>query len=206
MFGDPVLNDKNWSIQNLNELTDVRDGTHDSPKYFDFGYPFITSKNLINGTIDFSSCQYICKKDYLHFNDRSCVDDGDILMPMIGTIGGAVIVKKDREFAIKNVALIKFNKNKPINRIFVLNILNSNSMNRYFDSIKNGGTQNFISLSTIRKLQFIIPPIELQNDFASFAEQIDKLKFIYHSKYFLCDNLTLFSSTIAYSRVVSILA
>ena len=49
-------------------------------------------------------------------------------------------------------------------------------------------------------------PIELQNQFASFVEQIDKLKFVDYSKYFLCDIFTLFSSTIAYSSVVSILA
>ena len=186
MFDDPISNDKCWLTKDLNEITDVRDGTHDSPKYRDSGYPFVTSKNLINGKIDFSTCQLISEEDYLHFNDRSCVDDGDILMPMIGTIGGAIMVKKDREFAIKNVALIKFNKdNSIINRTFILNILNSDSMNEYFNNIKKGGTQNFISLGLIRKIPIIVPPIELQNEFASFVEQIDKSKFIYYSKYFL---------------------
>ena len=147
MFGDPISNEKRWEVKELNEVTDVRDGTHDSPKYYDSGYPFVTSKNLINGGIDFSTCQLICEDDYLHFNDRSRVDDGDILMPMIGTIGGAIIVNKDRDFAIKNVALIKFNKNnKIVNRTFVHNILNSDSMNEYFNHVKKGGTQNFISL------------------------------------------------------------
>ena len=177
MFGDPILNDKDWQIKDLNEITDVRDGTHDSPKYYDDGYPFVTSKNLVNGKIDFSSCQLICEEDYLHFNERSCVDDGDILMPMIGTIGGAIIVKKDRDFAIKNVALIKFNKdNSIINRTFILNILNSDSMNEYFNNVKKGGTQNFISLGLIRKIPTVVPPIELQNEFDSFVEQIDQTK------------------------------
>ena len=179
MFGDPVDNDKQWNVKTLNEITDVRDGTHDSPKYVDKGYPFVTSKNLINGTIDFSTCQLITEKDYLHFNDRSCVDDGDILMPMIGTIGGAIIVNKDRDFAIKNVALVKFTKNNNlVNRQFILNILNSDSMNDYFSNTKKGGTQKFISLGEIRKIPVILPPIDLQNKFASFVEQIDKSKFI----------------------------
>ena len=178
MFGDPISNEKRWEVKELNEVTDVRDGTHDSPKYYDSGYPFVTSKNLINGGIDFSTCQLICEDDYLHFNDRSRVDDGDILMPMIGTIGGAIIVNKDRDFAIKNVALIKFNKNnKIVNRTFVHNILNSDSMNEYFNHVKKGGTQNFISLGLIRKIPTILPPIELQNKYADFVQQIDKSKY-----------------------------
>lgn len=178
MFGDAIQNEKKWAVKKLNDITDVRDGTHDSPKYYDKGYPFVTSKNLINGEIDFSSCQFICEEDYLHFNDRSCVDDGDILMPMIGTIGGAVIVKKDRDFSIKNVALIKFNKdNSIINRKYILSILNSDAMNSYFNNTKKGGTQKFIALGVIRDIPIILPPVELQNEFASFVELIDKSKF-----------------------------
>ena len=178
LFGDAIQNEKHWPIKKLNDITDVRDGTHDSPKYYDKGYPFVTSKNLIDGKIDFSTCQLICEEDYLHFNDRSKVDDGDILMPMIGTIGGAIIVKKDRDFSIKNVALIKFNKdNSIVNRKFILNILNSDAMNSYFDNTKKGGTQKFIALGVIRDIPIIMPPIELQNIFASFVELIDKSKF-----------------------------
>lgn len=172
MFGDPIQNEKAWNSSILNEVTDVRDGTHDSPKYHDRGYPFVTSKNLIDGKIDFSTCQLISEEDYLHFNDRSRVDDGDILMPMIGTIGGAIIVKKDREFSIKNVALIKFTKdNTKINRTFILYILNSDSMNNYFELTKKGGTQKFIALGVIRNIPIIVPPIELQNEFDKFIVQ-----------------------------------
>ena len=179
MFGDPITNNKGWDVKDLNEITDVRDGTHDSPKYVDIGYPFVTSKNLVNGNIDFSTCQLISKDDLEKINQRSFVDDGDILMPMIGTIGGAIIVKKDRDFAIKNVALIKFNKeNSIVDRKFILNVLNSDSMNEFFNSIKKGGTQNFISLGLIRKIPTIIPPLKLQNEFALFVEQVDKLKFV----------------------------
>ena len=50
----------------------------------------------------------------------------------------------------------------------------------YFDkaviSKVRGGTQKFISLGDIRKLEILVPPIELQNQFASFVEQIDKSK------------------------------
>ena len=99
-------------------------------------------------------------------------------MPMIGTIGGAVLVKKDRDFSIKNLALIKFNKNmNQINSRFILYILNSDAMNLYFDSVKSGGTQKFIGLGLIRNLPIINPPILLQNQFTEFVEELDKSKF-----------------------------
>ena len=71
---------------------------------------------------------------------------------------------------------------------------------------QSGAAQPGINAKKYDLLKVPVPPIELQNQFAEFVKLIDKSKFIYHSKYFLCDNLTLFSSTIAYSRVVSILA
>ena len=155
----------------LCEICDVRDGTHDSPSYYSEGYPFITTKNLVNGSIDFSTASLICEEDYQHFDKRSHVDDGDILMPMIGTIGGAVRVKKDREFAIKNVALIK-KQNKNIDFDFLLHVLNSNKMKSYFEQYKTGGTQKFISLSFIRNLP--IPDISLQRqkEIANYLDTI----------------------------------
>jgi type I restriction enzyme S subunit len=47
---------KNWVTKKLGEVYDVRDGTHDSPKYVKEGYALITSKNLKNE----SSLKLIC--------------------------------------------------------------------------------------------------------------------------------------------------
>ena len=179
MFGENPVESGKWSIMKLNSISDVRDGTHDSPTYYSEGYPFITTKNLIDGTIDFSTASLICKKDYEHFDKRSHVDDGDILMPMIGTIGGAILVKKERDFAIKNVALIKPNAdNSNLDFNFLLYVLNSDFMFNHFNQFKTGGTQKFISLSFIRELPIPIPPLDLQNKFSAFVQQIDKSKFV----------------------------
>ena len=177
MFGDTILNPYNWDKEPLGKVCDVRDGTHDSPKYYDTGYPLVTSKNLSSGDIDFTDCSLICKNDFDKINERSKVDFGDILMPMIGTVGNPVIVKIKDEFAIKNVALIKFCDNTKVTNIYIQALLKSD----YFDSEVlgkvRGGTQKFISLGDIRKLEILVPPMELQNQFAEFVEQTDKLKF-----------------------------
>ena len=97
-------------------------------------------------------------------------------MPMIGTVGKPVIVDVEPVFAIKNVALIKFKTNSKVLNIYIRALLQSD----YFDdavlSKVRGGTQKFISLGDIRKLSVLVPPMELQEQFAAFVEQTDKSK------------------------------
>ncbi len=177
LFGDPFINPMRWEKKLLGDLCDVRDGTHDSPKYYDRGYPLLTSKNVTGGKIDLTGCSYISEEDYTKINKRSKVDMGDIIMPMIGTVGKPVIVNIEPNFAIKNVALIKFNNISDVDNVYVKTLLEFD----YFDSSVfskiRGGTQKFIALGDIRKLEILLPTIERQQRFREFVKQIDKLKF-----------------------------
>ncbi len=176
-----MFENENYPKEELGKLCDVRDGTHDSPKYLEKSeYKFITSKNIINSEIDFSEVKYISKQDYDKFNTRSEVNYGDILMPMIGTIGKPMIVNipdDEIDFAIKNVALIKFLDNSQVTNIYIKNLFDSDYFENAILQNKRGGTQKFIALSDIRKMQIAVPPIELQNQFADIVKQIDKQKF-----------------------------
>jgi len=177
MFGDTILNPLGWDKALLGSICDVRDGTHDSPQYHETGFPLVTSKNVTGGKIDLTDCSLICEEDYNKINERSKVDKGDIIMPMIGTVGKPVIVDIEPRFAIKNVSLIKLKKASKVLNIYIRTLLQSD----YFDdavlSKIRGGTQKFISLGDIRKLEVLVPPIELQSQFATFVTQVDKSKF-----------------------------
>lgn len=176
MFGDPVFNKKKFPIKKLSDICDVRDGTHSSPKYVIEGYPLITSKNLTKGYIDFSEVNLISKKDFDEINKRSKVDVEDILMPMIGTIGNPVIVPNNiREFAIKNVALIKFSKSN-VSNIYIKYLLDSDYFNYITSGNNRGGTQKFIALGDIRNILIPLPPIELQQKFSSIVQEVEKMK------------------------------
>jgi len=175
MFGDPVTNPTGFPIHRLGDLCDVRDGTHDSPKYVDEGFPLVTSKNLANGEINLSTAKLISVTDYEQINRRSKVDSGDILMPMIGTVGNPVLVENKPDYAIKNVALIKFCKDSPSN-IYIQSLLSSH----YFDFIsaqKNrGGTQKFLSLGDIRTLPIPLAPDGLQHRFVELRNSLHSQK------------------------------
>lgn len=176
LFGDSVLNPFGWERKPLGQVCDVRDGTHDSPKYVDFGFPLVTSKNVTGGVLDLTSCSYISEDDYNKINERSKVDRGDIIMPMIGTVGKPLIVDVEPRFAIKNVSLIKFKSDSKVSNIYIRALLQSD----YFDdavlSKVRGGTQKFISLGDIRSLEILVPPFERQTQFAAFVDQVNKSK------------------------------
>jgi type I restriction enzyme S subunit len=176
LFGDPVVNRKGFPVSRMGDVCDVRDGTHDSPKYVsDGGYPLVTSKNLSGGFVDLSDVNLISEADYIQINKRSKVDRGDIIMPMIGTIGSPVLVENEPQFAIKNVALIKFTSASPL-PILIRHLLSCS----YFDHIvgqKNrGGTQKFVSLGDLRSFPLPIPPIEQQREFARRVTAVEVLK------------------------------
>jgi type I restriction enzyme S subunit len=175
MFGDLVQNDMNWNFDKLGNLCDVRDGTHDSPVYQTKGYPLLTSKNFTSGEVDFSDAKLISKSDFDKINKRSKVDEGDIIMPMIGTIGSPVIVNTSVPFAIKNVALIKFNDNSPLN-IFIKGVLESDYFARKIQEKNRGNTQKFISLKDIRELRIPVVPYDKQKCFENFLCHVDKSK------------------------------
>lgn len=179
MFGDPVENEKGWEVKKLNDICDVRDGTHDSPKYLQNSeYILITSKNIVNGSIDFENVNYISEEDYIKINKRSKVDNGDIIMPMIGTIGNPIIAHIDgtHKFCIKNVALIKFLADSTVNNMFIVNLMRCSSFSSYLLNQNKGGTQKFVALGAIRKLPIPLPPLSLQRLFAQRIEQIEREK------------------------------
>jgi len=136
---------KGWKTKKLSEVYDVRDGTHDSPKYQPEGYAFITSKNLKSNGLSFEKVQYISESDYQKINERSAVHKGDVLLAMIGTIGNPVVVEIEPKFAIKNVALIKVPEDQ--NSHFLKYYLETDHVKSKMQREAKGTTQKFVVVS-----------------------------------------------------------
>lgn len=167
---------ENWLWCRLSEIYDVRDGTHDSPKYNKDGFPFVTSKNLVDGKIDLSDVKYISKEDHIEFSKRSKVEENDILFAMIGTIGNPVIIQKiEREFSIKNVALFKNIAPNLIETKYIFWFLVFSTSE--FKIQSRGGIQKFVSLQILRNKTFPLPPFSEQRRIvAELEKQIEKTK------------------------------
>lgn len=162
-----------WMKQKLSEICDVRDGTHDSPKPATIGFPLVTSKHIINSKVDLSRTYLITEEDYENVNRRSKVDQYDLLISMIGTVGEIAFIKERPQFAIKNVGLIKTN-NEELGKFlfyYLISPAGKNSLN----SLLSGSTQKFISLGKLRNLEVPLPPEDVKRSITSILSTYDDL-------------------------------
>ncbi len=168
-----------WVKKKLGDAYDVRDGTHDSPKYQDNGFPLITSKNLKNGLITLDKIKYISEDDYLSINKRSKVDVGDILFAMIGTIGNPVVIRDNPGFSIKNVALFKVSKNNDSD--FLRYYLEYST--RVMKDEAKGTTQKFVGLGYLRNFTIPLPDLDVQKKVVYQLNRLNKQTQSLESKY-----------------------
>lgn len=133
----------------------VRDGTHDTPKPTEHGYKLVTGKHVKNGRIDPTDAYYISEQDYRKINERSLVEQWDVLMSMIGTVGEVAVVKNVPDYAIKNVALFKCGGSE-LKGKWLSYYLQSPIAKGHMNGNQKGSSQQFLSLKQLRDLPVII--------------------------------------------------
>lgn len=146
-----------WEWMQLGEALDVRDGTHDSPKYVESGFPLVTSKNITGKGLDVQNVKYISKEDFDAINKRSKVDVGDILFAMIGTIGFPTVITDEPNYAIKNIALFKKRQDDQ-NMDFFKYFLESPYAIESMLAQAKGAAQKFVGLKVLRSFNVPLPP------------------------------------------------
>lgn len=180
-----VFENGNWETKKLNEITEVKDGTHDSPKYIKEGIPFVTQKNIKSDGLSFDDTKFITEIDHEKFYKRSNVTYGDILISMIGANRGmSAIVDDKRIFSIKNVGLIKSSDN--INMNYLLYFLKSSLAMKYVLYMSNGGAQEFVGLTALRNFPIPLPPLNKQQTIVrkldTLRAETQKLEAVYQKK------------------------
>ena len=180
MFGSIYDNKFGYNVRTLQDVCEpIKDGTHQTPAYIDDsinGFKFLSSKDVTTGKIDWNHLKYIPEELHNKLYKRISPRKGDILLAKNGTTGVAAIVDKDEVFDIYvSLALLR-----PLDIVaseYLCSAINSTETKKQFDgSLKGIGVPN-LHLGEIKKTQIIVPPIELQNQFAAFVAQVDKSKF-----------------------------
>lgn len=145
-------------------------GAHDTPKYYDSGFPLVTSKNIYAGNLDISNVKYISEEDHIKISERSRVDKGDILFAMIGSIGNPVIIDIEPDFSVKNVGLFKYYNRELSNPTYLLNYLKLAEI--WFKEEASGAVQSFVSLGKLREFPFPLAPLDEQEKIVAKIEQL----------------------------------
>jgi len=140
----------------------VRDGTHDSPKQSNTGKKLITSRHIIGGRIDLENAYLISDSDFAEINRRSKVDQWDVLITMIGTVGEPCLVSEVPDFAIKNIGLFK--SRSKLHGQWLYYYLKSPATQALIRAKTSGTTQAYVPLGTLRLLPIMAPESEAETE------------------------------------------
>ena len=145
-----------------------------TPKYYDTGVPYITSKNIKNGMIDFTDVKYISEADYQVISSKRNIETGDLLITMIGTIGEAAFVRDAKKFYGQNIYLVRLDTTK-VNKKYYYYYLTSPSVKNSLIAKKNASSQGYIKAGGIENLEIPIPKLEIQNKIVEILDRFDSL-------------------------------
>ena len=154
---------KEWEVKRLGEVcSKITDGTHDTPQKQDVGVPYLTAIHVKDGVIDYDNCYFLTQEDHNEIYQRCNPEFGDVLMVNIGAGVGAVAMNKvEYEFSLKNVALLK--PNKEILTGYFLESYLLASKRKNIHRLLNGGAQPFFGLDDIARIHILLPSLIEQN-------------------------------------------
>ena len=183
MFGDPDTNTYSLPVLNLSELYTVGSSKriYQSEQTSE-GIPFLRisdltkkiSANIIEPEL------FISEKKYAELKQFNVVPNaGDILITSRGTLGQCYIIQEADEFYFQDGMISwLYNADERITPLYLVNLFEMPGFRKQIDSMQSGSTVNYLSISRLKQLQIMLPPIELQNEFVDFVKLTDKSKFI----------------------------
>lgn len=180
MFGNVNDNKNSYEIKTLNEVFEfIKDGTHSTPTYTNDkinGIKFLSAKDVTKGTINWENIKYIPLELHEQLVKRVKPQKDDILLAKNGTTGVCAKVDRNEIFDIYvSLALLRPREGYVVD--YLVQAINNDMTKEQFDrSLKGVGVPN-LHLGEIQKVKIIVPPIELQNQFADIVKQVDKHKF-----------------------------
>ena len=183
LFGDPVANSFGWKQALLCEVTS-KIGSGATPRggkesYQAEGITLIRSMNVHDGRFEYKDLAHITDEQAAQL-DNVTVEDGDVFINITGaSVARSCIVPTDILPARVNqhVAIIRCVREWLHPRFANNMFLNDRFKGQLLDIGESGGaTRQAITKQQLENLAVILPPIELQEQFAAFVEQTDKSK------------------------------
>ena len=184
MFGDPIENTYSFPILKLGELSElITKGA--SPSWQGYSYTedstqtlFVTSENVREGYMDFSSIKYV-EDAFNEKQKRSMIQKGDYLINIVGaSIGRAAQFNMDCKANMNQAAALVRIKDNTISDNYLLYYLNSDKAQMMYNSMKSDTGRANLSLQDIANLEILVPDLTLQVKFSSFVQEVDKSRFM----------------------------
>ena len=194
MFGNPVTNDMLWNIDVLKDIC-TKIGSGSTPRggkesYIDEGISLIRSMNVHNAYFEYKDLAHITLDQAEKLNNV-VVEYDDLLFNITGaSVARCCVVPSDVLPARVNQHVCILRCREKINPIFLQGLLvNENYQGKLLQIAKSGATREAINKQQLESLEIMIPPLELQNQFASFVEEIDKSRLLSNHSLFLIKSI-----------------
>lgn len=148
--------DGEWEEKKLGDLAEVKDGTHQTPKYFESGIPFYSVENVTRN--DFKNTKYISIDEHNFLTRTSKIEKEDILMTRIGSIGKLKYIDWDVNASYYvSLALLKVRK-KIVDPLFLSKIGDSSLFKTEIElNSLQSAVPKKINLGPISNVKIIIP-------------------------------------------------
>ena len=180
MFGEPTTNLKGWDEFALSEKLNVVGGYAFKSNQFDeiSGIPILRIGNINAGFFKPVNLVYWKEDDNL---ERYAMYPGDLVMSLTGTVGkddygNVCILGNDYEIYYLNQRNAKLEIKEGLDKYYLSHLLKFEQIKKRLTGISRGVRQANISNKDILNLVVPVPPIELQNQFADFVNQVNKSK------------------------------
>ena len=175
MFGDPVENDKGWDVKKFGDVANSELGKMlDSKKNQGELYPYLCSANVQWNDVDCTQVKEMrFEEDEL---ERYRVYKGDLLICEGGDTGRCAIWKSDNAIYYQNALhRVRFVDGLML-PIFCLYTMKCYKERGEIDKYSSGQTIKHLVKKVLLTIPLIVPPITLQQEFASKIESIEKQK------------------------------
>ena len=184
MFGNPVINEKRWRQKSLGEIT-TKIGSGATPKggkgaYQEEGITLIRSMNVHNGLFEYRELAHISDEQAAKL-DNVAIEENDVLLNVTGaSVARSCVVPNKILPARVNQHVCIIRCKEYINPVFLNKLLIDDNYQDLLWSVAGAGaTREAITKQQVERLQIIMPPVELQNEFMRFCNQVDKSKVVY---------------------------
>lgn len=173
-----MFESSSWPNKSLNDIcSEIVDCPHSTPKYEgNLQHPAIRTTEIKKGYIDWDSMKYVSEEEYQKRIKSLKPIPGDIVYGREGTYGNAAIIPDGYEFCLgQRVMLFRPNKTKCTSE-YVLYAILSDRVKRQADEKNVGATVPHVNVADAKQFDVVLPPLELQNQFAAFVERVDQQK------------------------------
>lgn len=197
MFGDPATNPKSWPVKTIEQLCEVKGGKR-LPKGSEYSasptpFRYVRVTNIVSGRVDESNLLYLTP-EVQRTIARYIVNTGDVIISIAGSIGLVAAVPQSLNGAnlTENAAkLVARTKNSYLPD-FLAFMLRMKAIQSQIDSHVGQVTIGKLALFRIEKLLIPLPPLSLQQNFATRIQSVESLKAIHRAALIELD--TLFAS------------